>query len=220
MKTITGQTVQRIGLGCGIGVTVLLIGCVIALAVLGPQLIDRLVQQGEILDTVALTEMDTSQLAAHRDAELARLNNYGWVNEDDGVAHIPIERAIALVAEDGLPVGLEAAGVDATNGADAAALEDVDLENVSFSEDILPIFKDRCSECHEWPDPSEDLVLTSYGDVMYGSANGDVVIPGEPENSYLVELIETGQMPRRRDPLTTVQIELIKAWIEAGALDN
>src|SRR5277367_6797070 len=33
------------------------------------------------------------------------LNSYGWVDKDSGVAHIPIERAMELIAKQGLPVG-------------------------------------------------------------------------------------------------------------------
>lgn len=33
-----------------------------------------------------------------------QLNSYGWVDEKAGVAHIPIERAMELVAQRGLPV--------------------------------------------------------------------------------------------------------------------
>ena len=38
-----------------------------------------------------------------RTAEKERLSSYGWVDQASGVAHIPIERAIELVAERGLP---------------------------------------------------------------------------------------------------------------------
>jgi len=33
-----------------------------------------------------------------------QLNSYGWVDQPAGVAHIPIDRAIDLIAERGLPV--------------------------------------------------------------------------------------------------------------------
>src|ERR1035437_3736994 len=33
-----------------------------------------------------------------------QLNSYGWVDEKDGVAHIPIERAMELTVQRGLPV--------------------------------------------------------------------------------------------------------------------
>jgi hypothetical protein len=33
-----------------------------------------------------------------------QLNSYGWVDEKDGVAHIPINRAMELIVQRGLPV--------------------------------------------------------------------------------------------------------------------
>src|SRR5258706_15589837 len=33
-----------------------------------------------------------------------QLNSYGWVDENGGVAHIPIERAMELTVQRGLPV--------------------------------------------------------------------------------------------------------------------
>jgi len=40
----------------------------------------------------------------YREAVEQELNSSGWVNQNDGVAHIPVERAIDLVAQRGLPV--------------------------------------------------------------------------------------------------------------------
>lgn len=34
----------------------------------------------------------------------SQLNSYGWVDEKSGVAHIPIERAMELIVQRGLPV--------------------------------------------------------------------------------------------------------------------
>jgi hypothetical protein len=42
-------------------------------------------------------------LAAWRRAENERLSSYGWVDRDQKVVHIPIDRAIAVIAERGLP---------------------------------------------------------------------------------------------------------------------
>ncbi|MGI9087406.1 MAG: hypothetical protein ACR2HH_06650 [Chthoniobacterales bacterium] len=36
-------------------------------------------------------------------AENAKLNSYGWVDKSVGLAHIPIERAMDLIAQRGLP---------------------------------------------------------------------------------------------------------------------
>lgn len=45
-----------------------------------------------------------ADMTSLRRTEDYRLNNYGWVDRDAGVAHIPIERAIDLVVQRGLPV--------------------------------------------------------------------------------------------------------------------
>ncbi len=53
------------------------------------------------------------------------------------------------------------------------------------------------------------------------------VLPGDPENSYLVHKIEGrptiigDRMPRGRpDPLTSEEIQAVRDWIAAGAKDN
>jgi hypothetical protein len=44
-----------------------------------------------------------AELSAFRRAEDARLASYGWVDRSGGIVRLPIERAIALAAERGLP---------------------------------------------------------------------------------------------------------------------
>ena len=44
-----------------------------------------------------------ADLAAVRQAETARLSGYGWVQHTQGTVHIPIDRALALTLERGLP---------------------------------------------------------------------------------------------------------------------
>jgi hypothetical protein len=38
-----------------------------------------------------------------RAQEEARLNSYGWIDEENGIIHIPIERAMDILAKQGLP---------------------------------------------------------------------------------------------------------------------
>lgn len=52
-------------------------------------------------------------LARLKEAELRRLNAYGWVNRDAGIAHIPIDRAMEIVARKGLPSISGSAGKNA-----------------------------------------------------------------------------------------------------------
>ncbi len=51
--------------------------------------------------------VDLEHLRAGEDSEL---DSYGWVDQNAGLAHIPIERAMDLVAEKGLPVRDERGG--------------------------------------------------------------------------------------------------------------
>ncbi len=51
-----------------------------------------------------LEEDERRQLNAVRLEEERRLDSYGWVDEKAGTIHIPIERAMQLVAQQGLPV--------------------------------------------------------------------------------------------------------------------
>lgn len=42
-------------------------------------------------------------LAQYQSAQRAKLNSYGWVDRAGGTIHIPIERAMDLIAQRGLP---------------------------------------------------------------------------------------------------------------------
>jgi len=50
-----------------------------------------------------------------------QLNSYGWVDKDAGVAHIPIEHAMDLIVEKGLPVLPQTAADSATSNAQSNA---------------------------------------------------------------------------------------------------
>jgi hypothetical protein len=46
-----------------------------------------------------------NRLQRWRQEHEARLNGYGWVDRDKGIAHVPIERALEAVAGGALPAG-------------------------------------------------------------------------------------------------------------------
>ena len=94
------------------------------------------------------------------------------------------------------------------------------VENVSFENDIQPILEKRCTKCHSGEFPSEGLNMESYESLMSGSQNGLVIIAGDSTNSLIFQKIESGEMPKRGQDLTIEQIELIRQWINEGALNN
>lgn len=116
-------------------------------------------------------------------------------------------------------------GADATPAIDAPALG-VPQDTVSFAKDILPIFRQRCAECHGAEDENGEvrtevsLNLLNYERVMMGSEFGTVIEAGDPANSFLLDMITDGTMPETGDPVPEQEIALIRAWIEAGAPNN
>jgi len=91
---------------------------------------------------------------------------------------------------------------------------------VSYSNDILPILESRCVNCHGGQRVEEGLSLKTFADIMAGSDNGPVIIPGDAGNSLLAEQIVSQEMPKRGPKLTPPQVQLILDWINQGALDN
>ena len=206
--------------GGALVLALLLIGLVIALVRWGPRRQDQPFNQAATVSLGINDHTSPQQLAALREQAIVRLNGYGWVDEEAGRAHIPIDRAIALVAENGLPVGTMTTDTGEQAVATSVDPASLDLQNVNYEDDVLPIFEEHCSECHGSEEPEEELELTRYRTAMIGSINGPVIVPGDPDNSYLVEQIVSGRMPKRGDPLSSTEIETIIAWIAAGAPEN
>lgn len=92
-----------------------------------------------------------------------------------------------------------------------------------------------CVGCHtsNGRSPAAGMDLTypgSYGQLVNAASSGKPgavrVIPGDANNSYLVQKVEGAadivglRMPRNQPPLSDAQILLIRQWIAAGALNN
>jgi mono/diheme cytochrome c family protein len=91
---------------------------------------------------------------------------------------------------------------------------------VSFTNDILPIIQSRCINCHGGDRTEKGLNLKTYNNILTGSENGAVVIPGDSDHSLLAELVANQKMPKRGPRLTPPQVQLIIDWINQGALNN
>jgi|WetSurMetagenome_2_1015567.scaffolds.fasta_scaffold138328_3 cytochrome c len=90
----------------------------------------------------------------------------------------------------------------------------------SFARDIQPIFNRVCVKCHGGEEVKEGLVLKTYAEIMAGSNNGPVIVPGDPANSVLIDLITRGKMPKQGPRLLPGEIRLITDWVAAGAFNN
>jgi hypothetical protein len=97
---------------------------------------------------------------------------------------------------------------------------------MSFAEDVAPIFKGYCQSCHEPGGQgfeASGLDLTSYEGVMKGTKFGPMVFPGSPDTSNLMVLI-SGQakisMPYGHKMLPGCLRDNIYSWIFQGAKNN
>ncbi|HYA74962.1 MAG TPA: c-type cytochrome domain-containing protein [Roseiarcus sp.] len=99
---------------------------------------------------------------------------------------------------------------------------------VSFAEDVLPLLKFKCSSCHQAGGEGYEksgLDLTSYQGVMKGTKFGPMVIPGDPESSNLMRLLDWRasaelRMPHGKKQLSICDRDLVRTWIFDGAKDN
>ena len=91
---------------------------------------------------------------------------------------------------------------------------------VSFANDVTLIFANSCNECHGGRQTKEGLDMQTYESLMAGSFNGPVIAAGNSADSFLVQQVVNGKMPKKGPKLTPAQIQTISDWIDAGALNN
>jgi len=105
---------------------------------------------------------------------------------------------------------------------------------VSWSGGIVPLLKNKCFFCHSPEGRSPigievgRLDLSTYTSLRAGGAvsGDDIVVPGDPCASVLVEKIEEypsfgARMPLNGPPfLSDQEIQLIRDWIAEGARED
>jgi hypothetical protein len=84
-----------------------------------PELSPLMIPAGQLPPEPRLQTTPWTDLTRFRQNEERRLHSYGWVDEKAGVAHLPIDKAKALLLQRGLPVRPTAA--DAMEGTRVAA---------------------------------------------------------------------------------------------------
>ena len=94
---------------------------------------------------------------------------------------------------------------------------------VDFVKDIQPIFQKSCLECHNADKLKGGLRLESRALAIKGGKDGVVIVPGNAEKSDLYRRItlpaaHDDHMPNKGDLLTKAQTDLIRDWINAGAV--
>lgn len=106
--------------------------------------------------------------------------------------------------------------------------EQLQFQQVTYADDVVPILQKHCAECHlagRQGAEASGFLVDSYESVMKGTRFGTVIDPGSSISSSLYLLVSgkaklTIDMPHGRDPLSAEEIETVRVWIENGALEN
>lgn len=93
---------------------------------------------------------------------------------------------------------------------------------VDFKRDVEPIFAAACYSCHGARKAAGQLRLDLKSPAMKGGMSGAVIVPGNSRDSRLMHrLLGLGgekQMPLGGEPLKPEQIEIVRRWIDEGAV--
>ncbi|MFK7736352.1 MAG: c-type cytochrome domain-containing protein, partial [Pirellulaceae bacterium] len=90
--------------------------------------------------------------------------------------------------------------------------------DVSFEQDIAPIFEKHCLRCHYPGNEKGEFSIATFDSLR----ENEYVSPGDSEDSYLIDLVsshggEPAEMPLEGEPLSAEQVATLKAWIDSGA---
>ncbi len=92
---------------------------------------------------------------------------------------------------------------------------------VDFVRDVRPILARRCLECHGPEKQKGGLRLDRKADAAKGGDSGSAFEAGHSDESEMVlraaSADETERMPPKGDPLTAVEVGILRAWIDGGA---
>lgn len=87
---------------------------------------------------------------------------------------------------------------------------------VSFTREVALILNNNCGTCHVQRSRGK-FSMASFNSLAEGIGGAPVVVPGKPEESRLIEVIEEEAMPPSGDGIPDAQLARLKKWIADGA---
>ena len=95
-------------------------------------------------------------------------------------------------------------------------------QNAGLFREVQPVFAETCSGCHGAKVQMGGLRLDEKTAAFAGGKSGKVILPGDAANSPILQRL-TGaggleRMPFQSPPLPPEKIELVRRWIDAGAV--
>jgi hypothetical protein len=96
-------------------------------------------------------------------------------------------------------------------------------EKITYDQNVSAVFRSRCGSCHNPDKQKGGLNLDNFGAAMRGGSSGKVIEAGDADNSALYLQIshrEEPKMPPNSPKIPDAEIDLIRKWIDGGALEN
>ena len=89
-----------------------------------------------------------------------------------------------------------------------------------FRDEVAPILERHCVRCHRGASPQGGLDLTTSQHLFNGGESGSPVVAGQSSESFLIDFVtgDAPEMPKEGDPLTAVEVQALRRWIDAGAV--
>src|SRR5262249_2530883 len=94
---------------------------------------------------------------------------------------------------------------------------------VTFEQDVKPILRKHCVNCHNAERPRGELDLTQYSGVMTGGTSGKAGIAGKPDESPVYTLpshLDDPRMPPNKPKIPQRELDLIRDWIAGGLVEK
>ncbi len=205
----------------------------------GPALVPGSPEQSGIIRRVRLPLSDDKHMPPEDEpqldkAELATLTS--WVRSQSA------SRAAAAVAEAPRGEPVQPATVNATEpAAEADAAPETQSASATVESPLLaslpkavvlwedavhPILMGKCSKCHGGAAPKAALDVSSIEKLKTGGWSGPAVVAGKPadslalQRSKLPETDDDRMPPPGETPIKQGEIDLVEAWVTAGAAAN
>jgi hypothetical protein len=97
-------------------------------------------------------------------------------------------------------------------------------QKIDFARQVRPILEKNCLPCHNAKKAMGQLRLDDLSLAFKGGNSGPAILPGNSQNSPLVQRISglgnQPRMPMAGNPLSNAQIQLIRGWVDQGAIWN
>lgn len=104
----------------------------------------------------------------------------------------------------------------------ASALGADAKKKLTYEDDVLPVFRARCANCHNMDKAKADLNVMSYQGITQGSSSGEVLSPGDPGASKLYQVMAHQAEPKMppSGKVPDAELEVVRRWIEGGLIEK